>query len=117
MIINKACIVCETPFSKEVGPNAKRTKYCSRKCHDTAKRVNRYGMTFQDLNNRIKDQNGKCLICKREFSNMLPKNINIDHDHETGEVRGILCVNCNQGLGQFREDVESLKAAIEYLNK
>lgn len=117
MVIDKYCVVCEVPFSKEVGPNSKRTKYCSRKCHDTAKRVNTYGITFQEFNEMVRQQNFKCLICERDFTDMISKHITIDHNHDTGEVRGILCLNCNQGLGQFKDNVDYVKAAVRYLEK
>ena len=50
-----------------------------------------------------------CAICQR------PDPEHVDHDHESGEVRGILCFNCNGGLGQFRDDATALLRAAEYL--
>lgn len=54
-------------------------------------------------------QDYKCLICGR------PDPEHVDHSHETGKVRGILCFNCNQGLGNFRDDVGILVRAANYL--
>ena len=60
------------------------------------------------------EQNGVCKICK------LPPNHNsnhlcVDHDHETGEVRALLCDLCNRGLGYFKDDPRLLKLGAEYL--
>lgn len=62
----------------------------------------------------LKEQNGLCLICKKEPQK---KELAVDHCHLTDKVRGLLCTNCNLGLGYFNEDVELLRAAIEYLTK
>ena len=59
-------------------------------------------------------QEEACAICGYpQFS----EDLSIDHCHETGEVRGLLCKHCNLGLGHFRDDPERLKAAIDYLNQ
>jgi hypothetical protein len=59
-------------------------------------------------------QNGKCAICK---TTKTPKGrrLDLDHCHETGKTRGLLCNDCNRGIGMFRHQIELLAAAIEYL--
>ncbi len=57
----------------------------------------------------VAEQGGLCAICQR------PDPEHVDHDHETGKVRGILCFNCNGGLGQFKDDLDALLAAATYL--
>jgi hypothetical protein len=59
----------------------------------------------------IERQNGACVICLRPLGDKP----HVDHDHESGEVRGILCFNCNGGLGQFSDDTWRLSRAIDYL--
>jgi len=51
----------------------------------------------------------KCAICGGT------KRLAIDHDHKTGRIRGRLCINCNSGLGMFKDDVELLRTAVSYL--
>jgi hypothetical protein len=66
-------------------------------------------------------QNGVCAICgKEEYSKDRIGNIKqlcVDHDHTTGKIRGLLCNNCNRGLGFFQDSSEYLKSAIAFLNK
>ena len=57
-----------------------------------------------------------CAICKSPTPNTKGR-WNVDHDHVTGAVRGILCGQCNGGLGFFRDSTEALKSAISYLIK
>ena len=56
-------------------------------------------------------QRNKCAICK----NKLPVRFHVDHCHNTKKVRGILCGSCNIGIGNFKENIKSLKGAIAYL--
>jgi hypothetical protein len=71
----------------------------------------RYGIGARDVERLIVEQGGVCAICGR------PDPEHVDHDHATGLVRGVLCFNCNGGLGQFRDNAEFLAAAIEYLQR
>lgn len=74
-----------------------------------------YGLSVQDLINLMEDQDFLCAICKKDFNELKPKNIHIDHCHNSNKIRGILCNNCNMALGLFKDDVEVLKEAIKYL--
>lgn len=65
----------------------------------------------------IKNHNKTCDICKTDVPGFGRKNFCIDHDHNTGAVRGILCQQCNLGLGYFKDSPAILKSAIEYLSK
>ena len=56
----------------------------------------------------------KCSICETYVEG---QNQHVDHCHKTGKVRGILCNNCNRGIGYFNEDIERIKQSIKYLNK
>lgn len=62
----------------------------------------------------LKSQNDACLICKRVESVKI-KSLTVDHCHETGKVRGILCDICNLGLGNFKDNVELMERAIKYI--
>jgi DNA-directed RNA polymerase subunit RPC12/RpoP len=80
------------------------------------KRKSRYNLDAEDYTAMMLEQDNKCAICKRPFGEgNTPR---IDHKHDENlDVRGLLCHNCNAGLGYFRDDIESLLKAIEYLKK
>lgn len=73
--------------------------------------LRRYGISASDFDERVEQQGGACLICGARDPE------HVDHDHVTGEVRGILCFNCNGGLGQFRDSTDALRAAAIYLEQ
>lgn len=60
------------------------------------------------------DQVGRCAICERLFS-YCTKDIHVDHCHKSLKVRGLLCADCNKGLGFFKDNVRALERAILYL--
>lgn len=78
----------------------------------------KYGLTKDDYNELLNKQNGVCVICK-EVNNKEIKgtavNLAVDHCHKTGKIRGLLCNNCNSGLGFFKDNIELLNEAISYL--
>ena len=71
--------------------------------------MRRYGIGAADFDQLVEKQGGVCAICGRAEPE------HVDHSHATGEVRGILCFNCTGGLGQFRDSIDALRAAVEYL--
>jgi len=60
-------------------------------------------------------QDGKCAVCDTDFRGLDPKHIHVDHDHRIGMIRGILCRDCNIGLGCFLDDPVRMSKAIKYL--
>lgn len=72
-----------------------------------------YGIEPEQYKAMHAEQQGKCAICKEEPKTK--RGLHVDHDHETGKVRGLLCHGCNVALGSFKEDVTLLNKAIEYL--
>lgn len=62
----------------------------------------------------LSDQWGACGICRKDLNNNV-KFIHLDHCHETGQLRGVLCHKCNIGLGMFMDNIEALENAIEYV--
>ncbi len=93
----------------------KRYKNSKRKCRNY-KLYSDFGITIEEYEIMLQNQNFKCAICEKQ-SKKNKKVLAVDHNHKTGENRGLLCDNCNFGLGQFKDDVELLKKAINYLKK
>ena len=68
-----------------------------------------YGITPEDYDHLLLEQKGRCGICRADVD------LVVDHDHTTGRVRGLLCRRCNRTLGQFEDDRELLRRALEWL--
>lgn len=77
--------------------------------HRSAHYKNRYGITLAEFDAIAESQDWKCAICRQE------KKLSLDHCHSTNQIRGLLCKDCNFGLGNFYDNVFHLKRAIEYL--
>lgn len=77
-----------------------------------------YGISINDYEMLFDKQNGRCAICNEietSLSNGQIRALAVDHDHITGQVRGLLCDRCNRGIGYLRDDPDILRAAIYYL--
>ena len=70
-----------------------------------------YGITLEDYEQMIVEQDSKCKICDKVFS----ETPNVDHDHSTGEVRGLLCGDCNRAIGLLRDCPDSMQRAASYV--
>lgn len=115
--IGKPCRYCDSPVKY-----AKRKGTCVR-CHKQWRRdyeiksskysnslYRKLGITRESYYQACEDQDWRCLICKQ-----IPPLLVVDHCHTGGHLRGLLCQQCNSGLGFFKDDPERLQAAIEYL--
>jgi hypothetical protein len=71
----------------------------------------KYGLTLEDFDRMLADQNGGCAICGTQGVD------HVDHSHTTGEVRGILCFRCNAAIGQLDDDPERARALARYLEQ
>lgn len=74
-----------------------------------------YGITDADFDRMFDEQDGRCAICGTDEPGGGYNTLHVDHNHETGFVRGLLCNNCNRGLGMFSDDAWRLEAATAYL--
>ena len=77
-----------------------------------------YNMTLDDYKHMLADQNGCCAICGSSSPNNGDVTVfAVDHDHATGNVRGLLCNPCNRGIGYLQDDVDVVAAATDYLRR
>lgn len=74
----------------------------------------KYGITADEYDVMLANQSGKCAICGRTRDSHM--SLSVDHDAETGRIRGILCENCNRAIGQLKHSIPNLQAAIKYLS-
>lgn len=108
-----------SPDKRATTEHATRCLKCARRsktCKES-KRNSTYGMHFGQFDNMFNAQNGKCKICKCALlkTGQCNNSAAIDHCHITGKIRGLLCNNCNSGLGKFRDKPELLEIAAAYL--
>jgi hypothetical protein len=71
----------------------------------------KYGISREDYEQMLVDQNNQCAICKKEIG----WEASVDHCHTTNVVRGLLCRKCNLGIGAFKDNIETIRKAIEYV--
>ncbi len=74
-----------------------------------------YGLTAAEVEDLYQRQEGRCCICREARVLRTKAGLYVDHDHATGKVRGLLCANCNAGLGHFRDNPTLLRNAALYL--
>ena len=124
------CPTCDQVKALDEFPKSRNTKtgygtYC-KPCHNVRSReardrlyaaarhyhlMHRYGITAVEADEMCEAQGGLCAICQEAPA------VHIDHDHVFGNVRGMTCFNCNGGLGQFRDRIDVLLNAIDYLER
>ena len=101
----------ETTFYRKDG--ARVCRICYRERKSKFYRSYLYALTLDAFHAMVAAQGNRCLICKRAPEH--DETLTVDHDHTTGEIRGLLCGPCNRGLGSFGDNASRLRTAIEYL--
>ena len=74
----------------------------------------KYNISPEEYNLLLNKQNQVCAICHNMC--ITGRKLAVDHNHKTGKIRGLLCSECNNGIGKLKDDPELLKRAIVYLN-
>lgn len=126
---NSECTVCGSTIPTTYGHNGRKMtgrRYCSKVCSMLETKARNYGVSGAFVLAMWEAQDRRCAICGRELTRLsamssevaqratVPR---IDHDHETGEVRGLLCDGCNKGIGTLGEDPDILRRAADYLER
>lgn len=92
-----------------------RCKRCDIEATRANKLLARYGISVDQYDAIYEAQNGLCAICKSPP--VVGLRLAVDHDHETLRVRGLICKNCNLGLGLLGDTLERLRSAVAYLER
>jgi hypothetical protein len=111
------CEVCEVlkPEEEFIAKHGGKFRVC-KECKSHINRLSRFHITPDTYQQLLDAQNNKCAICENEL--LLEKNKSvIDHCHDTNEIRGILCLKCNTGLGNFSDKKTVLEKAVRYLKQ
>jgi Recombination endonuclease VII len=118
------------PYKKEERNSKQRSKYIphpKKKINRSKEEIklnalkrmlkHRYNLSYEKYLQIYNEQNGCCAICKTPKKLGGKKGLLIDHNHKTMEIRGLLCTNCNNGIGKFKDSIELMKNAIDYCSR
>ena len=105
------CTKCNHKKNKKARANTPQAKAKRRR----NKIFGKYKMTMSQYEAMSFKQSGRCAICLTPSENVRYGVLCVDHSHRTGKVRGLLCIECNTGLGRFEDKLQILINAIHYL--
>ena len=122
--MKKKCTKCgkrklEEEFYKNSGERSGYYTWCKMCANAHAisyQRIKKYGVDQEMYDLLLVAQKHRCLVCKAHVDD-LEKALCVDHNHETGLIRGLLCSNCNVGLGNFRDNPDFLRRAADYIER
>jgi hypothetical protein len=103
------CKACKALRGREL----RKVDVVKTKTQDRKAKLRKYDLAPDEFDKMLSAQNGRCAVCRRTIEE--EKQLQIDHNHTTNKVRGLLCGKCNRGLGLFGEDLNLLSKAVEYL--
>jgi hypothetical protein len=112
----RVCRGCEAEFA----PHSGNHWYCDDECVAARKRLRRHGITNRQYLDLLEAQGGTCALCHGDakgFGVSRRFGLVVDHCHDTGQVRGLLCADCNTALGRFGDNANRLRAAADYIER
>ena len=116
----KYCGICkEVKPLFEFGVHAAGRKFSQAHCLECRRNGHlqeTHGISLEDYDKLLEEQNNSCIICGTETPRGIGR-FHVDHNHKTDKIRGLLCNNCNLGLGYFSDNPKTLVAAANYLLK
>ena len=104
--LNGMCIACVKQWKNENKDKIRNCEYLSR-----------YGITLSEYEEMLRSQDNRCATCNKHQTEVHRKILHVDHCHETGQVRGLLCRSCNVALGFVEDSEDTLTEMILYLRK
>lgn len=107
------CISCATAKTRAHHQRTKNIEDYQRRKRNSYYKMT-YGISLNDYEEILQAQRNQCAICGVALKST-GTHTHLDHDHHTGRIRGVLCTNCNRGLGHFKDNLSILEKAIEYL--
>lgn len=108
----KRCRLLECAAWRQSKPDYEKDRYLANpKAHRERHLIRKYGVTIKDYESMFLQQMGLCAICGKSQE----RAFDVDHDHLSKVVRGLLCTNCNRMIGHAHDSPERLRAAADYL--
>lgn len=110
---SRRCRYCDEEFT----PRSGRQEYCTIECRLDHRPAARHKLTGEEYRRLFEAQDGRCALCGRDYFGWGGgrRPLVVDHCHETGKVRGLLCGSCNTALGRFGDNPARLRQAADYL--
>lgn len=106
------CKSCQAIITQEIKTSSRRTDK-AREYHRNYRLKARFGITSEEYDQMLLEQDGVCYICKIPSH----KTLHVDHNHATNSVRKLLCIHCNTALGHLRESEEIIMKMLEYIRE
>lgn len=103
-------------FSNNKRSPSGKASYC-KPCQTTYAKFRLYGITPEAYNKLLAQQNGGCAICGEAGAASTRSPLMVDHDHQTGQLRALLCHRCNSAIGLLREDLDLMRRAMRYIQQ
>lgn len=121
--LRSRCKACDSELNSEYYKQNRQKMYESNSeyCRQNKRKIEdrrlhrRYGISIDDYDRMSATQGHKCAICGSKSSGGNKSRFCVDHDHETGQVRALLCNKCNQGIGLMQDDPDLLEKAADYI--